>query len=464
MQTNSIQFDKIEPEEENTSVSFEPISFEPLDTTPSYEERDTSLLSKYNQFTRDMFTGATKEAERGFRNLGKLGNYVLSQTVGRGVNAISGKGFKPTETPAIYNNESQQYLDFIDKTTPEGMGQKLGATGYKIGEFLLGDKLTKPIAAAQTGYKALNVGLKALAGGASAGGVTTLQTGEYGKEAKINTMIGALIPVAAEGLKTLSSRINKAAIKPNSRDIEDGFNVENINKYKLGGNLQKMAQKTEDLMKKTSEELKDVLKASDETIDLNSTYYETYSKLKGNKFRLFGENKSIDRALTGLADELDNVLGVENGVNAYEANLIKQGAGTKGAWAFGRVDPDAAATEKVYSTFYSVLKKKIETAGGSEIVQSLNKKLGELIPIRSAIIRRIPVAERQNVISLSDSMYLFGALLDPRSLFLNLGTIATKSPTFANWLYKASTGSLKGVPSTLLKTGVSSGSVGLPGS
>lgn len=474
MPNKDIQFDPVGSD----TIDFAPISFEPIEYADNYQERDSSLISKYADFSRNFVEGGAKEAERGVRSLGKLGDFVLKNTVGRGINILQGKGNVATQSPDIYNDKSQASVDFLDRTTPEGTGQKLGAFGMKVAEFLIGDKLTKPLAAAAKAApvlktlatkapkvaKGVQLGIESLTQGLTGGGVTALQTGEVGKEAKTNAFISALIPVAAEGMKTLSTRINKFAIKAGKKDIEDGFSYDTINKYKLGGNLQKMATKTGDEIKKTAEELKDVLKSSDETIDLNSAYYKTYEKMKEGKFRLFGENKAVDRALSNLADELDNVKGANDGVNLYEANLIKQGAGAKGSWVYGKVDPDAVANEKVYSKFYSVLKEEIEKADGSDVVQSLNKKLGELIPVQNAILRRIPVAERQAVIGLQDSMYLFGALLDPRSLFLNLGTIATKSPTFANWLYKAATGGLKGIPSATIKADVSSSDNGdLPG-
>ena len=119
-----------------------------------------------------------------------------------------------------------------------------------------------------------------------------------------------------------------------------------------------------------------------------------------------------------------------------EANIIKRAAGHFGAWQYGMRDPESTAREAVYNEFYKQMKVAIEKA--SPEVKDINKSLSELIPIMNAVIRRIPVAERGNVINLTDVINLIGSTFNPSALGVLTATRLGTSGTFGNILSKSS--------------------------
>ena len=121
---------------------------------------------------------------------------------------------------------------------------------------------------------------------------------------------------------------------------------------------------------------------------------------------------------------------------------------------YGAPDRDSQSLERVYSAFYTELKKEIERLGGPE-VQKLNSQMSDIIPILNATVRRIPVADRNNVLSLTDNMGLYAAVFNPQALGLIGARYLTTSGKFANFLYNASNNYFKGAPSAIIKTGVS---------
>ena len=162
-------------------------------------------------------------------------------------------------------------------------------------------------------------------------------------------------------------------------------------------------------MNDLTKQLQSKIIRSKEVVDLNQVYKRTVNNLTGGKARNFGNIGSIKRVSDNLASEIEEVS--TNGlVDVAEAQLVKQGAGTKGAWVYGSADPDASAVEKVYTAFYRELRKEIEQKA-SPGIREVNQQLSELIPIMNSVIRRIPVAERNNAFSLTDVLSLgFGAL------------------------------------------------------
>ena len=134
-----------------------------------------------------------------------------------------------------------------------------------------------------------------------------------------------------------------------------------------------------------------------------------------------------------LLPEIKEQAGQRGVVGLLKATDIKRGAGTKGSWAYNRPEPDANAIEKVYTTFYNKLKIAIEK-NAPQGVKEINKKMSDLIPISNAALRRLPVEQRNNIISLTDSIGLFSSMFDPRSLALIGANRLSKSGKFGQFL------------------------------
>lgn len=253
------------------------------------------------------------------------------------------------------------------------------------------------------------------------------------KGAITGAITGGIFGAAEKGLSKLSDflgktgeKIQTSVIKPSQSDIEDGFSIDTVNKYKLGGSLKQTFEKTDKTLDALSKELNSKLKSSNSSLDLNSVYENTTKKLFGNKLESFGANTQMEGALEKLRNEVLAVSGKNGLVSIPEAQLVKRASGHFGAWSFGVPTPEASANQKVYNAFYNELKTAIEK-NSPEGVKEINKEISKLIPVMNALIRRIPVAERNNALSLTDIISLTGATLDPRALSVSLLNLASKS-------------------------------------
>lgn len=255
--------------------------------------------------------------------------------------------------------------------------------------------------------------------------------------------------IAGKGLQNVGEKIQQTVIKPSGRDLADGFKIENVAKYDVGGSLPQTVAKTHTKMNELSNALKEKLLDTDARLDLNKAFDETAQKLLASKTKSFGENGAIMRQLDSLKKEIQS-LPTENGtVDLYDATNIKRGAGTKGAWAYNRPEIDATATEKIYTEFYNTLKNEIELLA-PDGVKEINKQLSELIPINNAALRRLPVAERNNAISLTDTIGLTSSMFDPRTLLILGAQKASKSGRVGQALVKAGE-AIKAAPRVIKK-------------
>lgn len=292
---------------------------------------------------------------------------------------------------------------------------------------------------------ARNLTRAAIEGGSGAI-VSAAQGGDF-NQIKTTALVNAAFPIAGatlsagknivkEALGKTGQKIQWSIIRPSAADVADGFNIKNVTKYNVGGSLGQIVAKTETRLNQLGMELKKRLKAADGEINLSSVYRKTVEKLKSGKETSFGDNKAVERVLGSLKDEIKSVAPKWKS-DLLQANLIKRGAGKKGAWAFGRIEPDANAVENVYSTFYRILKEEIEKTAPQGI-KDINKQISELIPISNAAIRRLPVEQRNNVLSLTDTMGLYAAAFDPHALLIIGAKKLSRSGKFAELLVKAS--------------------------
>ncbi|MDP1570820.1 MAG: hypothetical protein Q8L86_12550 [Vicinamibacterales bacterium] len=337
-------------------------------------------------------------------------------------------------------------------TQPSNNAQAAGFTAEQIAEFLIPSAyITKAQKAAQGAVGASKIlpkaakpaaSLFAKAGveGAAAGVIRTAQTGDAGQGAEAG-LYGGLLSAGTQLLgkaaRGLGSKIQDSVIKPSIRDVKDGFNIKNVQKYDVGGSLNDTLTKTNRKMNDLSRELTEKLKAHPRArIDLNDIYDKTVERLGGEKAKLFGTSGRTDGALAELKDEIARF--GEKSVDLVTANTVKRAAGTQGAWQYGIPDPSAAAREKVYDTFYNEMKVAIERAspGG---VKEINRQLSDLIPIHNAVVRRIPVAERNNAIGLDDAIGLFMASQTPAAIPVVVTNKLMKSGKFGNMLSKVGT-------------------------
>lgn len=301
-------------------------------------------------------------------------------------------------------------------------------------------KTPREAVAGGTQLVGLATGKPAIAGGLLAGG-KALEEGAGPLETVSKTSLGfgaglvagKLTDWAGRALGKLGDKITQTVIKPSQADIKDGFNIATIQKYNLGGSLKKSFNKTETTMDDFTKKLNTALAGSKERINLAEQYTNTVKALSGSKLTGFGSNTARTNALKQLEAEIAEL---PNGgiLSVPEANTVKRAAGHFGAWQYGMRDPESTAREAIYNEFYKQMKVAIEKA--SPEAKDINKALSELIPVMNAIIRRIPVAARNNVLSLTDVISLVGATFDPSALGVVTATRLGTSGTFGNILSK----------------------------
>lgn len=288
--------------------------------------------------------------------------------------------------------------------------------------------------ASLAGRVAQGVGIGATLSGANSsakGG----DAGDIAKSAALGGAIGGALPLAGAGVRQLGKLLGKtgdkiqfSVIKPSQADIKDGFKIETVKKFNLGGSLKSTFEKTDQTIDDLSKQLNAKLAGSNSTLDLSKAYENTAKRLLGNKFEQFGANSAVEKTLEQLRGEIASVGGPNGLVSVMEAQTVKRAAGHFGAWSYGAPTVEATAQQKVYNTFYNEMKTAIEKAS-PEGVREINKKISELIPVMNALIRRIPVAERNSALSLTDVITMSAATLEPRALALTLANLVSKSGT-----------------------------------
>ena len=309
----------------------------------------------------------------------------------------------------------------------------------KAGDVL---KAGSEIAAVATAPASIPAAIATGAGiGAAQGAGSALQEDASAQEVLKRGGVGAAIGGATAGvfgvvgklLGKIGDKIQMSVIRPTKVDIEDGFSINTIKEHNLGGSLNKVLEKTQAEMNKLSTELGEKLSSANTKVDLDDVVNQTIKELTdSSKLKGFGANTKIQNVLEQLKQE---VAITGNQLTVPEAQIVKQASGSFGAWQYGKPDPDSKAVEIVYNTFYNKLKKSIE-AGSPEGVREINAQLSKLIPVMNAVIRRLPVAERNNLISLSDMIGLVASSANPIALGPTLLNILSKSGNAANLLSK----------------------------
>jgi hypothetical protein len=289
--------------------------------------------------------------------------------------------------------------------------------------------------------------------------------GAIAKSAALGGAVGGALPLAGQGVRQLGKLLGKAGdkiqfsvIKPTQADIKDGFKIDTVKKFNLGGSLKTTFAKTDQKLDQLSQELNAKLASSNASLDLNHVYENTAKRILGNKFEQFGSNSAVEKTLEQLRSEISAVSGPNGVVSVPEAQTVKRAAGHFGAWTFGTPSIEATAQQKVYNAFYNEMKTAIEKAS-PEGVRDINRQISELIPVMNALIRRIPVAERNSALSLSDVITMSAATLEPRALALTLANLASKSGRVGAALSKAGERIAKPATQTkgnVLRTGITS--------
>lgn len=426
------EYETVEPTNINDlpAGSFEPVS---ASASPTVSYGGVALNPKWQP---NMVSKLGNAVLGGASDLGVHLGQGLAKSVGKVATALGNTTLEQQVKDRLAAGEGQKNL-FGEPVDP----LQAGVTGAKQ---LGGDLLRTGAEAAALGTAPASIpgaiGAGAVIGAAEAGGQALQDNKDLvtvGTEAAKGGAFGAIYGGAAAGfsklLGAIGDKIQLSTIRPTAADRADGFSLDTVKKYDLGGPINKVLDKSQSKIGELSTQLNTKLGATDATVDLDDVVKATVQELTdSSKFKGFGANGKILSTL----DTLKNEVGiVGNKLSIPDAQVVKQASGSFGAWQYGKPDPDSKATEIVYNTFYNKLKTAIEK-NSPEGVQAINKQLGEVIPVFHAALRRLPVAERNNLISLTDMIGLVGSSHNPAALGPTLLNLLSKSGTVGNALMK----------------------------
>lgn len=337
---------------------------------------------------------------------------------------------------------------------PRTPAEKVGFQTEQAAEFLVPSGLTAKAGKAVEGMAAVSKFPKLAGGigraaieGAAAGGVAAAQTGsvdEAKKAALVAGGVSSAVPLLAKASRAAGIRIEKWLMGATKLDRENGFKVENVFKYDVGGSVQQTLQKTEKKLNDMTGLLQATLKGSPGTVRIGNAVLKARQDFMGNP--------QADEALARIVQRMEfdlNKRGVQLGkgiLNVADANIAKQSVGDIGAWIHspgGQVVSDAdRITEEVANKFYWHLKREIESKALGP-VKAINQSLGELMAIRQTAIRRFPVVDRQAALSLGD-LFAMSSGKPGISILHRL----SKSGNVANVLVKGSENLRRRIPET----------------
>lgn len=424
--------------------AFVPDSAAPVTQAAPVQQPEAGPVKKTFSAVGNFFKGAAKGAASTVSNVGTMGQNALDRVAKPITEAVTGKPFQKNMT-------LNQAFDGTSIIKPTNTAQKVGFATEQIGEFFLPQtgvsKGVKIVEGSANALPKLLQGATKLAGrvgleAASTAGVSKAQ-GASEEEVRNNAIMGGAVPIvgsvlnkAGKVLNAASKKIEFSQIKPTAKDISDGFKVDNVFKYNLGGSLQETAEKTHSRITGLADQLKQAIGASNAKLNLSTILDDVQKDLGGAKSATFGQNTKLQNAINFLREEI-GVVAKDGVVDLADAQQVKRSVGKLGAWQFGVKDPDATALETVANKMYTKLRLAIEKAAPDDVA-AINKELSDLIPIENALIRRIPVAERNNMLSLTDVIAGVGTISNPANMWLlGLNKLA-KSTRVANVLNKVS--------------------------
>lgn len=337
---------------------------------------------------------------------------AAKDTASTGMNLLDmvrkNSGYVPPLVP-IDKSAADKYLK------PEGLAQNIGAGLSTAAQFAIPSELAAKVPEiAKAGLAA-----RAAAQAGIAGSVSTARgndTETAAKDALLSGGFTALFGLLGKAAAPLGERIELSLLKPVKSDLQGVKSapevapqtlVKNVYKYELGGTLVQSYEKAQALTRDLGNRMRAVLAANPSAdVDLLDVLSDTSNELKAAKASNFGTNANIDKAVDNLLSEIHNV-SPSGKVNLADAQDVKQALGYMGSWQNGARDADSAAVETVANAMYTKLKNAIETASGqSAEVKAINQQFGDVIPIKNALIRRIPVAARREPVSLKEFIAL----------------------------------------------------------
>ncbi len=244
-------------------------------------------------------------------------------------------------------------------------------------------------------------------------------------------------------LQKLGKKIQTTVFRPTAKDINNGFRIDNVAKYDLGGNLPTAYNKTVQRLNELTGKLDGLIRSGgdDGVINLGDLVDELRSRYSTGGLSQLGNKKTILRTIENIESELDLIKPNwrTDPLSLLDGIQTKRQVGQFTAFLHDPLKKGTSAEEDVWNTLYMLLKNETEKQSekmGITGLKDVNAAISDIIPIQQAIIRRIPVAERNNVIGLSDLIGGTGMFISPGAIAVPLVQRLFKSGTFADYLMK----------------------------
>lgn len=290
------------------------------------------------------------------------------------------------------------------------------------------------------------------------GTMSAVETGDW-EQAKTGAAIGAGSAIAGATLAKVmdkwGSSIQLRKISPRNLDYQAGFDPDVVKKLNLKGNLRDNYKQISDeitsLAQKRAQLLQKTRGGTPITVNIQDTLDSVESQIRGqiSSGSTFGRSNDVLNAFEELKKDIIENLGagvISPNVSLEYAERAKESMGLVGDFVFNaatkgaKIPRDDAARTQVADLIYLQLKRQIEDSLPPGMVQALNNRMSQLIPIRRAILKQLPVDERQAAIQAMELWAAIPAILsgNPTHLGLLAAVTAQKHIPFGNWLVRNS--------------------------
>ena len=161
----------------------------------------------------------------------------------------------------------------------------------------------------------------------------------------------------------------------------------------------------------------------------------------------------IKCGLTPIIIDLMQKTGKKTGMlDLEQAQNLKMYLGKTSSWLDGleRLDKTDRAMPVVAEKMYFKLRDAIETVTPPGEMKKVTDKLAKLIPIQKAIIKRIPIEERNSLVNISETFSVVQGIThrDPTGILFALVNRGLRSPRIGGTFVKAGSIPEKIAPST----------------
>jgi hypothetical protein len=292
----------------------------------------------------------------------------------------------------------------LDPTSsPLLLGGGIAAKGAK-GALSLGKAAARTIASGAATGAGSNAYQQAKEGEISAGQTAGQAAFGAGLGAAGAGLGGAAKKAAGGLLKSSAIRNIDIALRPGQYGRKIGYNHENVVKHDLIGSPRETYEKATVKLDALQKRAKEIAGESDQTFNISELFDDVKSKIDParNPEEYARQIELIDNAKTAYTSAFGEI------VDAPTAMKIRTKIGEKSAFVGrtsggSKVDPDADWKEDVYNDLYMKMKNELHGKLGGEL-QAINKAQSEIIPVKQVAERRMPIAESNQRIGLSDLM------------------------------------------------------------